>query len=247
MIKRGVVCSRGKVIRKGALFGEDVVLDKENNLDRRSPYVAMAFTFVQLQALDWVELNELLEEFPLVMKQTERACLRARFKNHVYSYASAVREVQGQKALGMMPDRELIDHYKWKLSWLKMDGASGARFFKAVIKIQSSFRGSQGRQRVREKKESLLNLLDQKVQRTVKRSEGEIRASIEATTIVGNPEAPVLLQKVLSTLATMNERLAQVESRICSESALKELTKRIESIDNKLSGKSGAGPPPLPK
>merc|ERR1711907_689082 len=73
VIKRGVVCSRGKVIRKGALFGEDVVLDMEHNEDRRSSYVAMAFTFVQLQALDFNELYELLEEYPQVKRQTQRA------------------------------------------------------------------------------------------------------------------------------------------------------------------------------
>lgn len=244
VIKRGVVCSRGKVIRKGALFGEDVVLDMEHNEDRRSSYVAMAFTFVQLQALDFNELYELLEEYPQVKRQTQRASLRQRFKSHVYSYASAVREMQGLKPLGIMPDRELIDHYRWKLAWLKMDGASGARFFKAIIKIQSVFRGSQGRKTVREKKESLLIQLDRKVQRTVKQTEGSLRMSIEAQGVTSSPDAPALLQRIMQTLEAMDKRLGQVEGRVCSETTILELSKRIESIDSKL-GKAG-GPPPLP-
>jgi len=246
VIKRGVVWSNGRVFCKGGLFGEDVVLDATDP-DRRSPYVAMALTFVQLQSLDYEELQDLLEEFPQVMRQTERAALRTRFKRHVYSYASALRELNGLKPLGALPDRGLIEHYTWKLKWLKMDGLSGAKFFKSIIKIQAAFRGSQGRKRVSDIKDSLLVQLDKRVQRSVARAQNEIQSSVGAVSAAGHPEAPVLLQKLLDQLSVMSDRIVQLEAKLSSESTLHQISTRIDSIDQKLGNNSKpGGPPPLP-
>ena len=65
-----------QILTRGCLFGEDIVLNAMKSGDRRSPHVAMAFTFVQLQSLDVHELLELLEEFPAVKRSVQRATLR---------------------------------------------------------------------------------------------------------------------------------------------------------------------------
>jgi len=66
VIKKGVVAVKGKVVGKGQMFGEDIILNTKNP-DRRSTYIAMAFTFTVVQALDLEVLNDLLDEFPEVL------------------------------------------------------------------------------------------------------------------------------------------------------------------------------------
>merc|ERR1712100_837144 len=65
VIKKGVVAVRGKVVGKGQIFGEDIILNKTRP-DCRSTYMALAFTFTVVQSLEVKHLNDLLEEFPEV-------------------------------------------------------------------------------------------------------------------------------------------------------------------------------------
>jgi len=254
VIKSGVVASAGKILTRGCLFGEDVVLNAIKSGDRRSPHAAMAFTFVQLQSLDVHELLELLEEFPAVKRSVQRATLRHLFKSHIYSYASAARELKGLKPIGVFPNRELIDHYKWKLEWLN-PGTRGAPFFRSVLKVQSVWRGHLGRRRALTIKNSLLHQLN----KTMFRSVAQINTTIETTSTgwfqKGGATLPALpkpqaagpsaefMQALVASLSQVTDRLAAVESQ--NGATMAAFQKHFESIEQKL-GNSSRMPPPLP-
>jgi len=207
VIKKGVVWSKGRVVCKGGLFGEDVALDGYNP-ERRSPYVAMALTFVQLQALNWEELYALLEEFPRVKEQTRRASLRRLFKEHIYAYASAFR--MPEKPLGLLPNLQLIEHYGWKIKWLRMTGKGSARFFKAIIKIQSVFRGYEGRKIAQGKKDSLLVQLDRRLSRQLQSTTQSLTKLIAGS----DPQGPKLLLQLLASMELIHHRLDSIDKHV---------------------------------
>jgi len=267
IIKKGMIACGGKILSKGCLFGEDVVLDGIRSGDQRSPHVAMAFTFVQLQSLDSCELLELLREFPSVMKTCERASLRARFKSHVFSYASAARALQSPPLgpLGMSPNRGLIDHYKWKLAWLRQDGgavihpdgqegalvsgARGAVFFKNIIRLQAAWRGAMGRKKALTQKNSLVHQLNKTMSRSVK----QINSAIGGAT--GGPPAPLLpepaadgvsadfMRQLVTSLDQVAQRLTVVEAKAADQSMMARLMEKLDTIDSKLVAANRA---PLP-
>jgi len=266
VIKRGMIACAGKILSKGCLFGEDVVLDGIKTGDQRSPHVAMAFTFVQLQSLDASELLELLEEFPSVMKTCERASLRARFKSHVYSYASAARALQSPPLgpIGVSPNRGLIEHYKWKLAWLRQDGARGAIFFKNIIKLQAAWRGAMGRKKALAMKNSLLVQLNRTMSRSVKQINSAIGGATGGSPTQLLPEPPAngvsadFMRQLVTSLDQVAQRLTVVEAKTDDSSMMVRLMERLDTIDSKLTGANrgpaitrvgslvGNGPPPLP-
>jgi len=258
LIKSGAVATEGKVLTKGCLFGESAVLDAISSGSRRSAHIATALTFAHLQSIDMHELLELLDEFPEVKLTAHRASLRALFRSHVLSYASAARELDGKSALGVRQNRELIDHYKWKLEWLKMDGTRGAQFFKNVIKLQSSWRGHMGRKRALSVKDSLAVQL----RKTVARSMQMINTQIEAPPAWGTPmlqgqsagsdDSMNVMNKLLASLDKASERLTCAESQ---NGMMQTMLQRLQQIDNQLKSNSQAppllgvrvtNPPPLP-
>lgn len=258
VIKSGAVATEGKVLTKGCLFGESAVLDAISSGSRRSVHTATALTFAHLQSLDMQELLELLEEFPEVKRKAHRASLRAVFRSHVLSYASAARELDGQRALGVRQNRELIEHYKWKLEWLIMDGTRGAQFFKNVIKLQASWRGHMGRKRALSVKDSL----SMQLRRTVARSMQRINTQIEAPPAwgggmlqgqsAGSDDSTNLMEQLLASLDKASERLTRAESQ---NGMMQTMLQRLQQIDNQLKSNSQAppllgvrvsSPPPLP-
>jgi len=263
LIKSGVVGTAERVLTRGCLFGEHAVLNAIASGDRRSSHVAMAFTFVQLQSLDVHELLELLEEFPGVKRTAQKASLRALFRSHVISYASAARELEGKKAIGVVPKRELIEHYKWKLSWLKMDGSRGATFFRNVIKLQASWRGHAGRKRAL----AVQNSLPVQLKKTMHRSVQQINTTIKtqpdwAAGMSRAASAPqdqdqgacsaVFMKDLVASLEQVSAQLTRVENQ--KETMIQTMMQRLGELDSKLNNNSRGpplgvqivGPPPLP-
>merc|ERR1719478_268422 len=76
-------------------------------------------------------------------------------------------EIQGRKPLKGARDRELVDHYKWKVGWLRMDGMHAVRVFKAVIRIQKVLRGHFARQRMNKSKEDGIGAIELAVKNAV--------------------------------------------------------------------------------
>lgn len=219
-IKKGVVCCRGKVIRKGALFGEDIILNKTRP-DCRSTYIAMAFTFTVVQCLPVQALNDLLEEFPELKEECRKVLIWQVVRENCWAYASAMLEIQGRKPLQGARDRELVDHYKWKVGWLRMDGMHAVRVFKAVIKIQKVLRGHFARTKMNKSKEDGIGAIELAVKNAV-------RFSLEEHG--GGGTGGSSDTKLLAAIS------AQLE----------QLSTRLTAIENNTKPKVG-GPPALPE
>lgn len=215
VIKKGVVAVRGKVIRKGGIFGEDIVLNK-TNVNARSTYIAMAFTFTVIQALDVGVLNDLLDEFPDLKEHCRKVLIWQLVRENCWAYASAMLETQGRKPLRGAKDRELVDHYKWKVSWLRMEGMQAVRVFKAVIRIQKTLRGHFARKKLNKSKEDGIGAIELAVKNAVTVGMRGISSG------GGGGGDDTMLRTISQQLAELSTRLAAIESR------------------------GGAAPPPLP-
>jgi len=225
LIKKGVVAVKGKVMRKGMLFGEDIILNMTRP-DRRSTYIAIAFTFTLLQCLAVESLNDLLDEFPEIKDACRKVLIWQVVRENCWAYASAVREVTGLGRLESARDRELVEHYKWKVSWLRMDGMVAVRVFKAVIKLQKVLRGMIARKKLNKSKEDGIGAIELAVKNAVTVSMKELEAKIPGTAASGAKDTE-LLQSIASQLAAMS--------------------KRMDSLENRLPAPAAApGPPPLP-
>jgi len=221
VIKRGVVAVKGKVKRAGGLFGEDIILDRTNP-DARSPYIAMAFTFTVVQALAVESLKDLLDEFPAVKEHCRKTLIWQVVRENAWAYASAVLEVSGKPRLESASNRELVDHYKWKVSWLRMDGLMAVRVFKAVIRIQKVLRGHWARAKLDKSKEDGIGAIELCVKNAVTVS----MRSLEEKLGVGSsaPDSAsnaALLKNISAQLTQLSQRLSALEPK-------------------------GAAPPPLP-
>jgi len=204
LVKKGVVSVKSQVIRKGGLFGEDIILN-HSRPDMRSTYIAMAWTFTVVEALATEQLHDLLEEFPDVKENCRKVLIWQIVREHCWAYASAVRETSGESRLQSARDRELVDHYKWKVKWLRMEGMRAVRVFKAVIRIQKTVRGHWIRQRLNKSKEDGIGAIEMAVKNAVA---GGIR---ELTTRLDSGTDAAILQQISAQLSNLSERLAQLE------------------------------------
>lgn len=171
----------------------------------RSTYIAMAWTFTVVEALATEQLHDLLEEFPDVKENCRKVLIWQIVREHCWAYASAVRETSGESRLQSARDRELVDHYKWKVKWLRMEGMRAVRVFKAVIRIQKTVRGHWIRQRLNKSKEDGIGAIEMAVKNAVA---GGIR---ELTTRLDSGTDAAILQQISAQLSNLSERLAQLE------------------------------------
>ena len=133
-------------------------------------------------------------------------------------------EVQGGRALQGARDRELVEHYKWKVAWLRMDGMHAVRVFKAVIKIQKVARGMIARKKLFASQEDGI---------------GAIELAVKNAVTVGMQGLSERLGLPGGSGASGNAELLMKISK-----QLNDLSSRIEKIEAS-KGKSG-GPPALP-
>merc|ERR1711998_50605 len=180
LVKKGVVAVKGMVVRKGGLFGEDIILN-HSRPDFRSTYIAMAFTFTVVEALETQQLHDLLEEFPDIKENCRKVLIWQIVREHCWAYASAVREVTGQSRLNGARDTELIEHYKWKVKWLRMEGMRAVKVFKAVIRIQKTLRGHWIRLKLNKSKEDGIGAIEIAVKNAVTSGIREIEGKLDAT------------------------------------------------------------------
>ena len=225
VIKKGVVAVKGKVVGKGQMFGEDIILNTKNP-DRRSTYIAMAFTFTVVQALDLEVLNDLLDEFPDVKEHCRKMIIWEVARESCWAYASAMIETQGGRPLQGARDRELVEHFKWKVAWLRMDGMHAVRVFKAVIKIQRVARGMIARKKLNKSQEDGI---------------GAIEMAVKNAVTVGMSALSEKLGLPGGSGASANGELLM---RISKQ--LNDLSSRLEKIETS-KGNSSKGPPALPK
>jgi len=147
-------------------------------------------------------------------------------RENCWAYASAMIETQGGRALQGARDRELVDHYKWKVAWLRMDGMHAVRVFKAVIKIQKVARGMIARKKHSASQEDGI---------------GAIEMAVKNAVTVGMLGLSEKLGLPGGGGASAN---AELLMRISKQ--LNDLSGRLEKIEHSKAGKS-AGPPALPK
>jgi len=237
LIKKGVVAVRGKVVGKGQMFGEDIILNKTKP-DCRSTYMALAFTFTVVQSLKISELNDLLEEFPDVKEHCRKILIWQIVRDSCWAYASAVLESQGRKPLAGAKDRDLVNHYKWKVGWLQMDGMHAVRVFKAVIKIQKVVRGHIARKLLNKSQEDGI---------------GAIEIAVKNAVVIGMQS---LQDKLGITSDGRSSSASNMEILLRISKQLNDLSDRVRVIENERGGGGrvhtsppalpGSGPPSLP-
>ena len=86
-------------------------------------------------------LDELVNEFPSVKEMIRKRLIWQIGRSACWAYASAMLETQGKRRLVGAKDRELVQHYLWKVKWMSMTGLRAVKLFKAVIRIQKNVRG----------------------------------------------------------------------------------------------------------
>jgi hypothetical protein len=212
VIKKGLVCARGKMVRKGGIFGEDIILNRTRP-DCRSTYIAMAFTFTVVQALDVADLNELLDEFPDIKEHCRKVLIWQVVRDNCWAYASAMLETQGKKRLEGARDRELVDHYKWKVQWLRMEGMHAVRVFKAVIKIQKTLRGHFARKLLNKSKEDGIGAIEMCVKKAVSEGVHELGKllPVEGAGSSSPDQSMDLLLSFSKQLTELSDRLNSIE------------------------------------
>jgi len=141
VIKKGAVGAHGRVLCKGDVLGEDIVLNKRLAPDYRCNYVATALTFTVVECIPMSTLNELVSEFSDVKEMVRKRLIWQIGRNACWAYASAMLEIQGKRRLVGARDRDLVNHYLWKVKWMSMTGLRAVKLFKAVIRIQKVTRG----------------------------------------------------------------------------------------------------------
>jgi len=244
VIKKGVVSVRGRVLRKGGLFGEDIILNRTKP-DCRSTYIALAFTFTVVQALDVSILNDLLDEFPEIKEHCRKVLICQVVRDNCWAYASAMLEIQGRPKLEGARDRELVEHYKWKVGWLRMDGMHAVRVFKAVIKIQKTLRGHFARTRMNKSKEDGIGAIEMCVKKAVSEGVSELQSKLPAVGGMakgGSSAEAEIMTTITRQLADLQTRMLAIDSK--TRSASQEPPALPVAAPPPLP--SSGGPPPLP-
>lgn len=210
LVKRGVVAAKGRVMCKGSVFGEDIIMNTRNT-EARATYVAMAFTFTVVEALETQQLKELLDAFPEIKEHCRKVLIWQITREHCWAYASAVQEIDGKKSLRGAKDRELIDHYKWKVKWLRMDGLRAVRVFKAVIRIQKVLRGHWARGRLLKSQSDGIGAIEIAVRNAVSVGTKEMQFKLLAKAASGGGTKSAILRNILAQVTDCQARFARIQ------------------------------------
>ena len=96
---RGLVMYGMKVLHRGSVWGDDVILEEERHF---SPYMARAMSYVEVSAMHRNKLLEIVEAFPTSYKLMRRANIYLALRRHVLAMAeaSAEKKLKDQKKNG---------------------------------------------------------------------------------------------------------------------------------------------------
>lgn len=210
LIKKGMVCCKGKVIQRGGVFGADVVLNLKDS-ERRANYVAQAWTFTIVEALAVEALMELLDDFPEVKENCRKMMLWQITRENCWAYASAVLQIQGKRRLYSATDNELVDFYKWKVKWLRLEGMTAVKTFRAIIKIQKTIRGMITRKRLNKSKEQGVGAIEVAIKNALGLGMRKLEEKIG--TIGENAEDDATLGLICGELARLSQALDKLEAK----------------------------------
>jgi len=154
-------------------------------------------------------------------------------------------ELQGRRPLRGARDRELVDHYRWKVGWLQMEGMQAVRVFKAVIRIQKTLRGHFARNKLNKSKEDGLGAIEMAVRNAVKLGINEMERKIvpAAGSAGGSNDNTQLLLTITKQLSDLSVRLSAIESNTSGAAAA---APAPPPLPGKAAAAAEPAPPPLP-
>ena len=108
-----------------------------------------------------------------------------------------------------------MEHYKWKVAWLRMDGMHAVRVFKAVIKIQKVVRGHISRRAMNRSQEDGIGAIELAVKNAVQNGMQSLQDKLGlqgGAGAAGGSANTELLVPLFSSAFTRTELLAAATS-----------------------------------